>query len=105
MRTSSSSSTTARISGPAGVISPHILCPIAPMRDTTGSWRLHAFATGVLIHAVWMCGPQVSLARAQDAVMVEVDQTMEDYRLDSHIPDMVWENVQAGRWIHQQAAA
>ena len=74
------------------------------MRDTTGSWRLHAFATGVLIHAVWMCGPQVSLARAQDAVMVEVDQTMENYRLDSHIPGMVWAIVQDGRLIHVKAA-
>jgi CubicO group peptidase (beta-lactamase class C family) len=43
-------------------------------------------------------------ALAQDeAVLVEVDRTMENYRLDAHIPGMVWGIVQDGRLVHVQA--
>ncbi len=38
---------------------------------------------------------------AQDAaVFAEVDSRMENYRLDAHIPGMVWGIVQDGRLVH-----
>jgi CubicO group peptidase (beta-lactamase class C family) len=42
---------------------------------------------------------------AQDAaVFAEVDRTMENYRLDAHIPGMVWGIVQDGRLVHVKGA-
>jgi CubicO group peptidase (beta-lactamase class C family) len=41
---------------------------------------------------------------AQDAVLADVDQTMENYRLDAHIPGMVWGIVQDGRLVHVRGA-
>jgi D-alanyl-D-alanine-carboxypeptidase/D-alanyl-D-alanine-endopeptidase len=42
---------------------------------------------------------------AQDAaVFAEVDRTMEHYRLDAHIPGMVWRIVQDGRLVHVKGA-
>jgi CubicO group peptidase (beta-lactamase class C family) len=41
------------------------------------------------------------VALAQDpAVLAEVDRAMENYRLDAHIPGMVWGIVQDGRLVH-----
>src|SRR3954471_18991602 len=37
---------------------------------------------------------------AQDAALAEIDRTMENYRVDAHIPGMVWAIVQDGRVIH-----
>jgi len=42
-------------------------------------------------------------ARAQDAAMLEIDRTMENYRLDAHIPGMVWGIVQDGKLVHVKA--
>jgi len=42
-------------------------------------------------------------ARAQDAAMLEIDRTMENYRLDAHIPVMVWGIVQDGKLVHVKA--
>jgi CubicO group peptidase (beta-lactamase class C family) len=42
---------------------------------------------------------------AQDAaVLVEIDRAMENYRLDAHIPGMVWGIVQNGRLVHVKGA-
>jgi serine-type D-Ala-D-Ala carboxypeptidase/endopeptidase len=42
---------------------------------------------------------------AQDAsVLAEVDRAMENYRLDAHIPGMVWGIVQDGRLVHVKGA-
>ena len=38
------------------------------------------------------------------AVFAEVDRTMEKYRLDAHIPGMVWGIVQDGRLVHVKGA-
>ena len=38
------------------------------------------------------------------AVIAEIDRTMEHYRLDAHIPGMVWGIVQDGRVIHVKGA-
>lgn len=74
------------------------------MRDLTRSWRRPALAAAGLIHMSFLFGAIASSALAQDAAMVEVDRTMENYRLDSHIPGMVWAIVQDGRVIHVKAA-
>ena len=74
------------------------------MRDTPTAVRGHAIAAAALIHAAALVGGDVSPALAQDAVMVEVDRSMENYRLDSHIPGMVWAIVQDGRVIHVKAS-
>src|SRR5687768_7733636 len=45
------------------------------------------------------------MARAQNAdVFAEVDRVMEAYRLDAHIPGMVWGIVQDGRLVHVKGA-
>src|SRR5262245_16957708 len=41
---------------------------------------------------------------AQDATLAEIDRTMENYRLDAHIPGMVWGIVQDGRLVHVKGA-
>ena len=47
----------------------------------------------------------VAPAAAQDAaVLAEVDRTMEAYRLDAHIPGMVWGIVRDGRLVHVKGA-
>jgi serine-type D-Ala-D-Ala carboxypeptidase/endopeptidase len=56
------------------------------------------------IHAAFLFAVPVPSALAQDAAMVEVDRAMENYRLDAHIPGMVWAIVQDGRVIHMKAA-
>ena len=44
-------------------------------------------------------------AFAQEAAMLaEIDRTMESYRLDRHIPGMVWGIVKDGRLIHVKGA-
>src|SRR3954451_1065976 len=40
---------------------------------------------------------------AQDSALAEIDRTMENYRVDAHIPGMVWAIVQDGHVIHQAA--
>ena len=45
------------------------------------------------------------MARAQNAdVIAEIDRTMEAYRLDAHIPGMVWGIVRDGRLVHVKGA-
>ena len=47
----------------------------------------------------------VEPAFAQEvAVIAEIDRAMENYRLDAHIPGMVWGIVQDGRLIHVKGA-
>jgi D-alanyl-D-alanine-carboxypeptidase/D-alanyl-D-alanine-endopeptidase len=42
---------------------------------------------------------------AQDtALLLEIDRKMENYRLDAHVPGMVWGIVQDGRLVHVKAA-
>ncbi len=53
--------------------------------------------------ALVACG--AATARAQSAdVLAEVDRVMEAYRLDSHIPGMVWGIVKDGRLVHVKGA-
>jgi serine-type D-Ala-D-Ala carboxypeptidase/endopeptidase len=66
---------------------------------------LRAQLPAILIPVMAMIGVAASPGLAQDAaVLVEVDRTMENYRLDAHIPGMVWGIVQDGRLVHLKGA-
>jgi CubicO group peptidase (beta-lactamase class C family) len=43
-------------------------------------------------------------AAQEPAVLAEIDRTMEAYRLDAHIPGMVWGIVRDGRLVHVKGA-
>ena len=67
--------------------------------------RSCALVLAVVIHVITMSGVAARPVLAQDAaVVVEVDRTMENYRLDAHIPGMVWGIVQDGRLVHLKGA-
>jgi D-alanyl-D-alanine-carboxypeptidase/D-alanyl-D-alanine-endopeptidase len=55
-------------------------------------------AVGIAVTIVSSAVAQSALA--QDAVFADVDKTMENYRLDGHIPGMVWGIVQGNRLVH-----
>jgi serine-type D-Ala-D-Ala carboxypeptidase/endopeptidase len=60
-----------------------------------------ALVPAVAIAVTMMTGILAEPVRAQDAaVFAEVDKTMENYRLDAHIPGMVWGIVESGRLVH-----
>jgi len=40
----------------------------------------------------------------QDSTLADIDRAMENYRLDAHIPGMVWAIVQNGRVVHVKGA-
>lgn len=64
-----------------------------------------ALVPAVVIQVMIMSGVTVRPVLAQDAaVLVEVDRTMENYRLDAHIPGMVWGIVRDGRLVHVKGA-
>src|SRR4029453_3627957 len=73
------------------------------MAPITGILRTRSLVFITICTAFGICGGATS-ALAQDAAMLEIDRTMENYRLDSHIPGMVWGIVQDGRVIHVKAA-
>src|SRR3954454_24846937 len=63
-----------------------------------------ALIAGVAIVVALMGGAFVSPVLAQDAgAFADVDRAMENYRLDAHIPGMVWGIVQDGRVVHVKA--
>src|SRR4051812_38042311 len=70
------------------------------MRVITDWWRKPA----VVLNALLLLAVCTKPAGAQDAAIVEVDRTMENYRLDAHIPGMVWGIVQDGRVVHVQGS-
>ena len=73
--------------------------PVAGLRPS------RAVVPAVVILVMIMIGITVRPVRAQDgAVLAEVDRAMEEYRLDAHIPGMVWGIVQDGRLIHVKGA-
>ena len=64
-----------------------------------------AVAPAVVILVMIMSWVAVPPMLAQDgAVLAEVDRAMEEYRLDAHIPGMVWGIVQDGRLVHVKGA-
>ena len=73
------------------------------MSFITTPWRRRPLVTPVLVVA-FLSGVCVTPALAQDSALVDVDRAMENYRLDSHIPGMVWAIVQDGKMIHMKTA-
>jgi serine-type D-Ala-D-Ala carboxypeptidase/endopeptidase len=64
--------------------------------------RAQAFAVAI---AVTIMSGVVEPVLAQDAaVHAEIDKSMENYRLDAHIPGMVWGIVQDSRLVHVKGA-
>ena len=62
-------------------------------------------APGVAAAALALVACGAGPARAQNAaVIAEVDRVMEAYRVDAHIPGMVWGIVQDGRLVHVKGA-
>jgi CubicO group peptidase (beta-lactamase class C family) len=55
----------------------------------------------VALAAASVLAPRAALA--QDATLASIDRTMEAFRVESHIPGMVWGIVQDGRLVHVQA--
>lgn len=75
------------------------------MSLSAGPRSRRALIPPVAIAMALMSGAFAGLARAQDAALfAEVDRTMEHYRLDAHIPGMVWGIVQDGRLVHVKGA-
>jgi serine-type D-Ala-D-Ala carboxypeptidase/endopeptidase len=65
---------------------------------------IRALSPAIAISVMLMSGVFVSPVLAQDAAVLEIDRTMENYRLDAHIPGMVWGIVQDGRLVHVKGA-
>jgi len=62
------------------------------------------FARAVFVGMVcWRVGSNVAAAQAT-APMAEIDRLMEHYRLDAHVPGMVWGVVKEGRLVHVKGA-
>ena len=75
------------------------------MSHIAGTRLRRALVPAVAIAVTVMNGVFVEPVLAQDAaVFAEVDRTMEKYRLDAHIPGMVWGIVQDGRLVHVKGA-
>jgi D-alanyl-D-alanine-carboxypeptidase/D-alanyl-D-alanine-endopeptidase len=71
------------------------------MSHIAGLRRCRVLVPAVAIAATMMSDVFLKPVFAQDAaVFAEVDRTMENYRLDAHIPGMVWGIVQDGRMVH-----
>ena len=75
------------------------------MSHIAGQRPRRALVPGVAIAVTITTGAFVEPVLAQDAaVFADVDRTMENYRLDAHIPGMVWGIVQDGRLVHVKGA-
>ena len=75
------------------------------MSHIAGLRLSRALIPAVAIAVTIISGAFVEPLVAQDAaVFAEVDRTMENYRLDAHIPGMVWGIVQDGRLVHVKGA-
>jgi serine-type D-Ala-D-Ala carboxypeptidase/endopeptidase len=78
---------------------------IMPMSRISGLYITRALVVVSTIQLVNVSGIAVSPVLAQDtAVLAEIDRTMEHYRLDAHIPGMVWGVVQDSRLVHVKGA-
>jgi serine-type D-Ala-D-Ala carboxypeptidase/endopeptidase len=75
------------------------------MSRIAGQRTRRTLITGVAIAVTFTTGVLASPALGQDtAVYADVDRAMENYRLDAHIPGMVWGIVQDGRLVHVKGA-
>ena len=75
------------------------------MSHSAGLCPRRRLITTVAIAVTVVSGPVFDPVLAQDsAAFAEVDRSMEHYRLDAHIPGMVWGIVQDGRLVHVKGA-
>jgi D-alanyl-D-alanine-carboxypeptidase/D-alanyl-D-alanine-endopeptidase len=93
---------------PSGLLSElcaAVLSKLAHAAHRCDGGGLRAQLPAILIPVMAMTSVAARPVLAQDAaVLVEVDRTMENYRLDAHIPGMVWGIVQDGRLVHLKGA-
>jgi CubicO group peptidase (beta-lactamase class C family) len=66
--------------------------------------RASALAATIIHLFVGTALAQPASAPDDAALIAEIDRSMENYRLDAHIPGMVWGIVQDGRLIHVKGA-
>jgi len=66
--------------------------------------RVRTRATLVLVAVLMLSAAIRNPTYAQDSVFADIDKAMENYRLDGHIPGMVWGIVQDGRLVHVAGA-
>ena len=67
--------------------------------------RVLTAAVAVVVTMVSDVVVQSLFAQQEDAALfAEIDRTMENYRLDAHIPGMVWGIVQDGRLVHAKGS-
>src|SRR6476659_3343219 len=75
------------------------------MSRSAGRRTRRTLIPGVAIAVSIAIGALARPVLAQDtAVYADVDRAMENYRLDAHIPGMVWGIVQDGRLVHVKGA-
>ena len=75
------------------------------MSHSAGLCPRRRLITTVAIAVTVVSGPVFDPVLAQDsAVFAGIDRSMEQYRLDAHIPGMVWGIVQDGRLVHVKGA-
>ena len=75
------------------------------MSRIAGQRTRRTLIPGVAIAVTITTGALARPVLAQDtAVYADVDRAMENYRLDAHIPGMVWGIVQDGRLVHVKGA-
>jgi serine-type D-Ala-D-Ala carboxypeptidase/endopeptidase len=78
---------------------------MAAMSRIAGLCPSYLLIAAVIIRATALSVLAAPPLLAQDsAVLVEIDRAMENYRLDAHIPGMVWGIVQDGRLVHVKSA-
>jgi D-alanyl-D-alanine-carboxypeptidase/D-alanyl-D-alanine-endopeptidase len=61
-------------------------------------------AVAIALVATSGVSAQSVVAQDDDAVFADVDKAMENYRLDAHVPGMVWGIVQDGQLVHVKGA-
>jgi CubicO group peptidase (beta-lactamase class C family) len=90
----------------SGVVAPTVLTILGVfMSHIAGLRSSRALVPAVAIAVTVVSGVFVEPVLAQDAaVFADVDGAMENYRLDAHIPGMVWGIVQDGRLVHVKGA-
>jgi CubicO group peptidase (beta-lactamase class C family) len=93
------------------------LMPDVPQSSGTGEGRMDARSTVVAIHEVALTirgllaglacvilagGPQALGAQSAE-VFADMDRAFDEYRLDAHVPGLVYGIVMDGRLVHVQA--
>ena len=73
------------------------------MHLTSASRRWRRVVRAAALGVTWIACLDVVLPAQNNPTFAEIDRVMESYRLDAHIPGMVWGIVQDGKVIHVKA--